>query len=56
WLIKDLHTGDFWGPWGRLFYDLVCISLLILTITGFYLLLKIKIRKKENIRRNNYEK
>ncbi len=56
WLIKDLHTGDFWGPWGRLFYDLVCISLLILTITGFYLLLKIKIRKKEKIRRTKYEK
>ncbi len=40
WLIKDLHTGDFWGPWGRLFYDLVCISLLVLSITGCYLFFK----------------
>ena len=46
WLVKDLHTGDFWGPWGRLFYDLISISLLVVTITGCYLFLKIKIRKK----------
>ncbi len=56
WLIKDLHTGAFWGSWGRLFYDLVCISLLVLTTTGCYLFLKIKNRKKEKIRRNKYEK
>ena len=47
WLIKDLHTGDFWGAWGRLLYDLVTISLLVLTITGFYLFLKIKMRTRK---------
>lgn len=56
WLIKDLHTGDFWGPWGRLFYDIVCISLFILSVTGFYLFFKMKKRQKKKIRRNIYEK
>lgn len=53
WLIKDLHTGDFWGPWGRLLYDLLCISLLTLSITGCYLFLKMRIRieKKNKWRR-----
>lgn len=44
WLVKDLHTGDFWGPWGRILYDLVCVSLLMLSITGCYLFLKIGAR------------
>lgn len=44
WLVKDLHTGDFWGPWGRLFYDLICVSLLVLSISGCYLFLKYKVR------------
>ncbi len=48
WLVKDLHTGDFWGPWGRLFYDLICISLLVLSVTGFYLFYKIKMRKRKS--------
>jgi uncharacterized iron-regulated membrane protein len=42
WLIKDLHTGDFFGPWGRILYDLVCLSLITLAITGCYLFLKIE--------------
>lgn len=50
WLIKDLHTGDFWGPWGRLFYDVICISLLVLSISGCYLFLKIKVRTKEKFK------
>ncbi|MDH4322140.1 MAG: PepSY domain-containing protein [Desulfobulbaceae bacterium] len=41
WLVKDLHTGDFFGPWGRIFYDLVGASLIILAVTGCYLFLKL---------------
>lgn len=55
WLVKDLHTGDFWGPWGRLVYDLVCISLFLLTITGCYLFLTIKFRTHRTTRRMNNE-
>lgn len=51
WLIKDLHTGDFWGRWGRLFYDLVGLSLLMVTASGCYLFLKMKGRTKEKLRR-----
>ena len=40
WLIKDLHTGDFWGSWGRIFYDLVGISFIVLAVSGCYLFLK----------------
>ncbi|HIJ80002.1 MAG: PepSY domain-containing protein [Desulfobulbaceae bacterium] len=43
WLIKDLHTGDFFGPWGRIFYDILSISLIVLAVTGCYLFLKINI-------------
>lgn len=55
WLIKDLHTGDFWGPWGRLLYDAICIMLLILTVTGCYLFVAIKFRSQNTIRRNRNE-
>lgn len=43
WLIKDLHTGDLLGPWGRIFYDFVSVSLIILAVTGCYLFLKLSI-------------
>jgi uncharacterized iron-regulated membrane protein len=55
WLIKDLHTGDFWGSWGRVLYDLVAISLLVLTTTGCYLFVKIKIRNKKKKGQTNEE-
>ncbi|HAW53383.1 MAG TPA: hypothetical protein DCX54_13820 [Flavobacteriales bacterium] len=43
WLVKDLHTGDFFGRWGRIFYDLLGVSLIILAVTGCYLFLKINL-------------
>ena len=49
WLVKDLHTGDFFGPWGRILYDLVGISLFILATTGCYLFLKIGARKNKKL-------
>lgn len=49
WLVKDLHTGDFFGPWGRILYDLVGIILIILALSGCYLFLKI--RTKTNKKR-----
>ncbi len=42
WLIKDLHTGDFFGSWGRFLYDLVGISLIMLSVSGCYLFLKFR--------------
>lgn len=39
WVIKDLHTGAIFGFWGRIFYDVLGIMLVILTVTGCYLYL-----------------
>ncbi len=44
WVIKDLHTGAIFGFWGRIFYDLLGIMLVILTVTGCYLYLARKPR------------
>ncbi len=52
WLVKDLHTGDFFGPWGRLLYDLVCVILITLAISGCYLFLKTRnIKRKKELRK-----
>ena len=45
WLVIDLHTGAFWGSWGRILYDFIAVSLITLSISGCYLLLKIRTRK-----------
>lgn len=42
WLILDLHTGDFWGFWGRWTYDLIALAFMSLAFTGFYMYLKIR--------------
>ena len=42
WLILDLHTGDFWGSWGRWYYDLIALAFTVLASTGFYMFLKIR--------------
>lgn len=47
WLVQDLHTGDFFGPWGRIIYDLVGVIFIILAGSGCYLFLKIGIRASE---------
>jgi uncharacterized iron-regulated membrane protein len=33
-VIRDLHTGDFFGPWGIWFYDAISISLMVLAVSG----------------------
>jgi len=38
WVIWDLHTGDFFGPWGVFFYDALTLLALVLIVTGFYML------------------
>jgi len=44
WVIQDLHTGQIFGFWGRIFYDLLGIMLIILALTGGYLYLARKPR------------
>jgi len=42
WLVLDLHTGDFWGAWGRWYYDLIAVAFTVLASTGFYMFFKIR--------------
>ncbi|MCF7800809.1 MAG: PepSY domain-containing protein [Candidatus Marinimicrobia bacterium] len=42
WVILDLHTGDFWGSWGRWYYDLIAVAFMSLAFTGFYMYWKIR--------------
>ncbi|SHI92430.1 PepSY-associated TM region [Malonomonas rubra DSM 5091] len=37
WLIQDLHTGQIFGFWGRIFYDLLGVIMVFLAISGCYL-------------------
>ncbi len=42
WVVVDLHTGDFFGPWGRLFYDVIGVMFMVLAGSGMYLYWKKK--------------
>ncbi len=52
WLIQDLHTGDIFGFWGRICYDILGIILVLLAISGCYLYLvrapRPNIKRKDN--------
>lgn len=47
WVIQDLHTGQFFGFWGRVFYDLLGVIMVLLAISGCYLHLVNKPRIKQ---------
>lgn len=42
WVVVDLHTGAFFGPLGRLFYDLIGVMFIVLAGSGIYLYWKRK--------------
>lgn len=44
WLIQDLHTGQIFGFWGRIFYDVLGIIIVVLATSGCYLYLVRKTR------------
>jgi uncharacterized iron-regulated membrane protein len=48
WLIRDLHTGEIFGFWGRIFYDVLGVIIIILSISGCYLYLVRKPRLNKN--------
>ncbi|PLY04223.1 MAG: hypothetical protein C0622_03180 [Desulfuromonas sp.] len=48
WVIQDLHTGAIFGFWGRIFYDVLGIMMIILSVTGCYLYLIRKPRLNKN--------
>ena len=42
WVILDLHTGDFFGKYGVLIYDLLSIMAKVIATTGIYMYFKIR--------------
>ncbi len=42
WVILDLHTGEFFGKYGPLLYDLLAVMMLVLGTTGIYMYFKIR--------------
>lgn len=42
WIILDLHTGDFFGKYGWLLYDLLAVIMLVLGTTGIVMYFKIR--------------
>lgn len=46
WVVIDLHNGEFFGYWGRIFFDIIGVSLAVLSVTGIYLYLVIQKKVK----------
>ena len=42
WVILDLHTGDFFGKYGFLLYDVLAVVMLVMGSTGIYMYFKIR--------------
>lgn len=47
WLVIDLHNGEFFGGLpGRLFYDLMALSMSVLAVTGIWMYWRIRRRSR----------
>jgi len=42
WVVLDLHTGDFFGKYGFLLYDILAVVMLIMGSTGIVMYFKIR--------------
>jgi len=42
WVILDLHTGDFFGRYGFILYDILALVMLVMGSTGIYMYFKIR--------------
>jgi uncharacterized iron-regulated membrane protein len=42
WVILDLHTGDFFGRYGFLLYDILAVIILVMWSTGIYMYFRIR--------------
>lgn len=45
WVVLDLHTGDFFGKYGFLLYDILAVIMLVMGSTGIYMYFKIRKNK-----------
>ncbi len=37
WLMYDLHSGEFFGKWAWIYYDLISVALIVMSVTGVYM-------------------
>jgi len=49
WLIYDIHSGEIFGKYGWIYYDLLSVALLVYTGTGIYMFLYLT--RKKGIRK-----
>ena len=42
WVVLDLHTGDYFGKYGFLLYDILAVIMLVMGSTGIYMYFKIR--------------
>ena len=50
WVVRDLHTGKFLGTYGVYIYDVLTLALVVLSVTGIYLYIKIGLRRDKATR------
>jgi len=39
WLMYDLHSGEFFGNWTWIYYDLISVALIVYSVSGIYMFL-----------------
>ncbi len=47
WLIYDLHSGEFFGRWAWIYYDLLSAALVVYSVTGVYMFFKLMNNQKK---------
>jgi len=47
WLIYDLHSGEFFGDWAWIYYDLLSVALIVYAVTGIYMFFKLMQNSKK---------
>ena len=50
WVVRDLHTGKFFGTYGVYLYDVLTLILVVLSVTGIYLYIKLGLRRNKATR------
>lgn len=47
WIVRDLHTGEFFGRWGIYFYDGLAAVLTLLGVSGLVMYLRLRTARKK---------
>ncbi len=50
WLMYDLHSGEFFGKWAWIYYDLISVALIVYSVSGIYMFIILKNLEKKKVR------